>query len=105
MDNLSTYRPGALHEAFPGPKPRICGTASSSSTPPSTAVGSTLPRSNSTSWSARASTVVSTRSTSFGTKWPLGRRPGIGSRPRSTGSSPPPTPCQDETPLSDTGRV
>ena len=39
MDNLSTHRPGALYEAYPPPRPRRCGTASSSSTPPGTAVG------------------------------------------------------------------
>ena len=50
MDNLNTHRPGALYAApFHRPRPRPCGTASSSSTRQSTAVGSTSPRSSSTS--------------------------------------------------------
>ena len=39
MDNLSTHRPGALYEAYPPAQAKRYGTASSSSTPPSTAVG------------------------------------------------------------------
>ena len=39
MDNLNTHRPGALYEAYPPARPRPCGTASSSSTHPSTAAG------------------------------------------------------------------
>ena len=50
MDNLNTHRPGALYEAFPPAEAKVLsGTASTSFTRPSTAVGSTSPRSSSTS--------------------------------------------------------
>ena len=54
MDNLNTHGPGSLYETFAPGRPRLCGTDSSLSTPPSMAVGSTWPRSNSTYWPASA---------------------------------------------------
>ena len=47
MDNLSTHRPAHCTRPTLRHRPRPCGIASSSSLPPSTAVGSTSPRTNS----------------------------------------------------------
>ena len=79
QDNLSTHTPGALYEAFPAPERIASWSGSSSTTRPSTRVGSTWSRSKSECSRASAWTGAST------TAWSSSAR----SPPGSAGATPP----------------
>src|SRR4030081_259161 len=89
QDNLSTHSAGALYEAFPPAEPGASCAAWSSTTPPSTPVGSTWLRSRSASCAANAWTAESTTQNGSAAKWPLGNANEMPPAPASNGCSQP----------------
>ena len=72
QDNLSTHTPGSLYEAFPAPRRIASWSGWSSTTPPSTPVGSTWSRSRSGCSNASAWTGASTTARNSSARSPPG---------------------------------
>src|SRR6202051_5066607 len=93
QDNLNTHKPASLYEPSPPPRHAGSSSASSGTTRPSTAVGSTWPNPNS-ACSRRSVWIAASRTCkSPPPKSTHGRTTATSTTPRPTGNSKPPTPA------------
>jgi hypothetical protein len=92
QDNLNTHSPASLYDAFP-PAEAALPSASSGTTRPSTAAGSTWRRRNWLSSPANASTGVSPTSPHCNARWRRGSSAATPTTPRPTGALQPNPPA------------